>query len=81
MARGVQSSVPPRIRSARATLRSVSTVLATLPDDVARKVAEDRLTYGEGYVRIDAEGRAHHVPAYLFVRPERDDRAERRMHE
>lgn len=34
----------------------------TLPDDVAAKVAADVAEYGEGYVRIDREGRAEHVP-------------------
>jgi hypothetical protein len=45
----------------------VSTVLATLPDDVARKAVDDIRHRGAAYIRIDREGRAHHVPCYLVV--------------
>jgi hypothetical protein len=60
----------------------VSTVLATVPDDVAREVAEDIRSYGHGYIRIDAEGRARHVPCYLVADPAPAPKVgERRMHE
>lgn len=59
----------------------MSGMLATVPDDTARKVADDVRTYGHGYLRIDAEGRATHVPSHLVLDPVRDDRGERRMHE
>jgi len=57
----------------------MSTVLATVPDDVARKVAEDVSTFGDAYIRIDADGRAHHVP-YRMPAPV-VAQGERRMHE
>lgn len=67
---------------ARATLCPVSTVLATLPDDVARKVVDDVRAHGAGYVRIDAEGRAHYVPCDLVVDPApATERGDWRMHE
>lgn len=44
-------------------------MLATVPEDAARKVAEDIRTYGHGYIRIDREGRAEHVPSYLVIEP------------
>ncbi len=82
LAHGMQSSVTPRIRTPRDMLLTVSTVLATVPDDVARKVADDVRTYGRGYIRIDAEGRAQHVPSYLVLDPAPEpQRGERRMHE
>lgn len=43
--------------------------MATIPDEQARKVAEDVATYGHGYFRIDAQGRATHVPSYLVLEP------------
>jgi hypothetical protein len=60
----------------------VSTVLATVPDDVAREVADDIRRHGHGYIRIDAEGRAEHVPPYLVVDPAPPiARGDSRMHE
>ena len=41
--------------------------MATLPDDVARKAVDDIRHGGAAYIRIDREGRAHHVPCYLVV--------------
>lgn len=43
----------------------MSAVLATVPDDTARKVADDIRDHGHGYIRIDREGRAEHVPSYM----------------
>lgn len=43
----------------------MTAVLTTVPEDAARKVAEDIRDYGHGYIRIDREGRAEHVPSYL----------------
>lgn len=56
-------------------------MLATLDDETARRVDEDVRDYGHGYIRIDREGRASHVPAYAVVHVEQDRRGERRMHE
>lgn len=57
-------------------------MLATVPDEHARKVADDVATYGHGYIRIDAEGRATHVPPYLVLDPvPAEPLGERRMHE
>lgn len=59
----------------------MTAMLATVPEDTARKVADDVRDYGHGYIRIDAEGRATHVPSCLVLEPARDERGERRMHE
>lgn len=56
-------------------------MLATVPDETACKVAADVRDFGHGYIRIDAEGRATHVPSYMVLEPARDERGERRMHE
>jgi hypothetical protein len=57
-------------------------MLATVPDETARKVADDVRTFGAGYIRIDAEGRATHVPSYLVLDPAHEEpRGGRRMHE
>jgi hypothetical protein len=57
-------------------------MLATVPDETARKVADDVRTYGHGYIRIDAEGRATHVPPYLVIDPAHEPpRGERRTFE
>lgn len=56
-------------------------MLATLDDETARRVADDIRTYGHGYVRFDAEGRAHYVAPYAVLPSERDERRESRMHE
>lgn len=56
-------------------------VLATLDAETARRVAEDVRDHGHGYIRIDHEGRASHVPAYAVMHVEQDRRTERRMHE
>lgn len=57
-------------------------MLATLPDDAARKVADDVRDYGHGYIRIDRAGRAEHVPSYLVLDPvPAERRGERRAHE
>lgn len=58
----------------------MNAVLATVPDEAARKVADDIRDYGHGYIRIDREGRAHHVPAYAVV-AEPAERRETRAHE
>lgn len=52
----------------------MSSVLATVPDDTALKVAADIRDYGHGYIRIDAEGRAEHLPAHAVVDPPRGER-------
>lgn len=56
-------------------------MLATVPEDAARKVAADIRDYGHGYIRVDREGRAEHVPAYAVVEAVAVERGERRMHE
>lgn len=59
----------------------MSPVLATVPEDAARKVAADIRDHGHGYIRVDREGRAEHVPAYAVVEALAVERGERRMHE
>jgi hypothetical protein len=60
----------------------VSAVLATIPEETARKVADDIRDFGHGYLRIDHEGRAEYVPSYLVVDPAREEpRGTRRVHE
>lgn len=44
----------------------MSAMQTTLPEEVAAKVAADVTEYGEGYVKIDREGRAEHVPWSLI---------------
>ncbi len=57
-------------------------MLATVPEEQARKVADDVRDYGHGYIRIDAEGNATHVPSYLVLDPAPPEpRGGRRMHE
>lgn len=38
-------------------------MLATVPDEHARRVAADVAAHGHGYIRIDRAGRAEHVPS------------------
>lgn len=59
----------------------MSPVLATLDDDTARKVADDIRNYGHGYVRFDAQGKAHYVPPYTLLAAEHDERQPSQMHE
>lgn len=58
-------------------------MLATLNEDTARRVAEDVRDFGAGYIRIDHEGRATHVPSYCVVAEGHGEVADqvRRMHE
>lgn len=57
-------------------------MLATLPEETARLVAEDIGITGRGYVCFDREGRARHVPACRVVDPApAREGGERRMHE
>lgn len=58
----------------------MSPVLATIPEDVARKVADDIATYGRGCVVFDREGRARFVPSYAVIEP-MDAEPERRTFE
>ncbi len=37
-------------------------MLATIDDTTARKVDEDRKIHGVGYLRVNADGSAEHVP-------------------
>jgi len=60
----------------------VSAMLATVPEEQARKVAEDVRNFGHGYIRIDADGRATHVPSYLVLDPATEEpRGDRRTFE
>ena len=45
----------------------MSSVLTTVTDETALKVAADIRDYGHGYLRIDREGRAEHIPSYLVA--------------
>lgn len=42
----------------------VSAMLTTIPDETARKVADDIRAHGHGYLRVDRTGRVEHVPAF-----------------
>lgn len=45
-------------------------MLATIPEDAARKVADDIRLLGNGYIRVTSDGRAEHVPARdVMIRP------------
>lgn len=57
-------------------------MLATLSEQTAHKVAEDIRDFGHGYVRIDRDGRAEHIPPYTVI-GERSapEPAAARMHE
>lgn len=60
----------------------MSAMLASIPDEMALKVAEDVRDFGHGYLRVDARGRVTHVPSYLVLDPPvSEPRGERRMHE
>lgn len=67
--------------AAACMLFHVQPVMATLPQDTAERVAADIRDFGEGYVRFDREGRAHHVPPpWAATAPSVSERRSR-MHE
>jgi hypothetical protein len=59
----------------------VTPVLATVPEREAAQVADDIREYGCGYIRVDRDGSAHHVPSYRVIVEDRDRRSDSRMHE
>lgn len=57
-------------------------MLATLPEETAKLVAEDIGITGRGYVCFDREGRARHVPSCHVLDPAPNrDAGDRRMRE
>lgn len=58
-------------------------MLATVDEMTAERVARDVRDFGHGYIRVDREGRAEHVPADAVVvtGPDGRGRSERRTFE
>lgn len=50
-------------------------MLATVDEMTAERVARDVRDFGHGYIRVDREGRAEHIPAVVM----RDEDVMRQM--